>query len=79
MRGSFPSEALEPIVASLPGVRITAAAPGRVVLTVEGSGRGAVEVLGRVLGAGLDVDGVSVQPPSLNVLFLNLTGRELRD
>ena len=79
VRGSFPPEALKPIVAALPGVQITAAAPGRVVLTVEGSGRGAVDVLGRVLGAGLDVDGVSVQPPSLNVLFLNLTGRELRD
>jgi hypothetical protein len=36
-------------------------------------------VLGRILGAGLDLQGVSVQPPSLNMLFLNLTGRELRD
>jgi ABC-2 type transport system ATP-binding protein len=79
VRGAFSSEALHALVASLPGVAISAEEPGRVVLTVDGSGRGAVEVLGRVLGAGFDVQGVSVQPPSLNMLFLNLTGRELRD
>jgi len=79
VRGAFAPQALREVVASLPGVTVTAEEPGRFVLTVDGSGRGAVEVLGRVLGAGLDVHGVSVQPPSLNMLFLNLTGRELRD
>ena len=33
----------------------------------------------RFSAATLDVDGVSIQPPSLNGLFLKLTGRELRD
>jgi hypothetical protein len=32
-----------------------------------------------VLADGLSIDGISIQPPSLNTLFLNLTGRELRD
>ena len=32
-----------------------------------------------ILGRGLAVDGCPIQPPSLNTLFLNLTGRELRD
>jgi linearmycin/streptolysin S transport system ATP-binding protein len=79
VRGAFAPESLRALVASLPGVAISAEEAGRVVLTVDGSGRGAVDVLGRVLGSGLDVQGVSVQPPSLNMLFLNLTGRELRD
>jgi ABC-2 type transport system ATP-binding protein len=79
VRGGFAPEALRPVVAALPGVTVTAEDPGRVVLTIEGSGRGAVDVLARVLGAGLEIDGVSVQPPSLNMLFLTLTGRELRD
>ncbi|HVQ35426.1 MAG TPA: ABC transporter ATP-binding protein [Candidatus Bathyarchaeia archaeon] len=79
VRGGFAPHALRVVVEALPGVTVTAEEPGRVVLTVDGSGRGAVEVLERVLGAGLDVQGVSVQPPSLNMLFLNLTGRELRD
>jgi len=38
-----------------------------------------VEVLSRAFGAGLDLDAVSIKPPSLNSLFLKLTGRELRD
>jgi ABC-2 type transport system ATP-binding protein len=79
VRGAFSPDALRGVVASLPGVAVTAEEPGRIVLTVDGTGRGVVEVLGRILGAGLDLQGVSVQPPSLNMLFLNLTGRELRD
>ena len=40
---------------------------------------GAVDLLSRVLDSELPLDGVSIQPPSLNSLFLKLTGRELRD
>jgi len=79
VRGAFSPDALRGVVASLPGVAVTTEEPGRIVLTVDRTGRGVVEVLGQILGAGLDLQGVSVQPPSLNMLFLNLTGRELRD
>jgi ABC-2 type transport system ATP-binding protein len=79
VRGSFDTDAVMPKLTALAGVQVTSAAPGRMVLSVEGSGRGAVELLGRVLADGLSVDGISIQPPSLNTLFLNLTGRELRD
>src|SRR5262245_37058555 len=79
VRGTFEADAAKARVAGLPGVQVTSAEPGRLVLSVEGSGRGAVDVLGRVLAEGLAIDGISIQPPSLNTLFLNLTGRELRD
>jgi len=79
VRGAFDAAAILPRVDTLPGVQVTAAESGRLVLSVEGSGRGAVELLGRVLADGLSIDGISIQPPSLNTLFLNLTGRELRD
>lgn len=79
VRGSFDLGQIRPRLESLPGVQVTSAEPGKVVLSVEGSGRGAVDLLGRVLADGLAVDGISIQPPSLNTLFLNLTGRELRD
>ena len=79
VRGSFDTDAVMPKLTALAGVQVTSATPGRMVLSVEGSGRGAVELLGRVLADGLSVDGISIQPPSLNTLFLNLTGRELRD
>jgi ABC-2 type transport system ATP-binding protein len=78
VRGSF-DEAGAARFAELAGVQVTSVEPGRVVLSVEGSGRGAVDVLGRVLADGVAIDGISIQPPSLNTLFLNLTGRELRD
>ncbi len=79
VRGSFDAASVMPRLEALAGVQVTSVEPGRMVLSVEGSGRGAVELLGRVLADGLAVDGISIQPPSLNTLFLNLTGRELRD
>jgi ABC-2 type transport system ATP-binding protein len=77
--GSFDAVAVRRRFESLPGVQVTSAEAGRLVLSVEGSGRGAVDLLSRVLSDGMSVDGISIQPPSLNTLFLNLTGRELRD
>jgi ABC-2 type transport system ATP-binding protein len=79
VRGSFDTDAVMRRLEALAGVQVTSATPGRMVLSVEGSGRGAVELLGKVLADGLSIDGISIQPPSLNTLFLNLTGRELRD
>jgi ABC-2 type transport system ATP-binding protein len=79
VRGSFDAAAVRPRFEALPGVSVTSVEPGRLVLSVEGSGRGAVDLLSHVLADGLSIDGISIQPPSLNTLFLNLTGRELRD
>jgi linearmycin/streptolysin S transport system ATP-binding protein len=79
VHGSFDTATVMPRLEALGGVQVTSAAPGRMVLSVEGSGRGAVDLLGRVLADGMSIDGISIQPPSLNTLFLNLTGRELRD
>jgi ABC-2 type transport system ATP-binding protein len=79
VRGDFDAAAVKPQFEALSGVQVTSVDPGRLVLSVEGSGRGAVELLGSVLSGGLAVNGISIQPPSLNTLFLNLTGRELRD
>jgi hypothetical protein len=79
VRGSFDVEQVRQRLGAVAGAQIVSAEPGRVVISVAGSGRGSVELLSTVLSAGLDVDGVSIQPPSLNSLFLDLTGRELRD
>src|SRR5262249_46217982 len=79
VRGTFDVDALRSKLAELPGVQVTSAGPGKVVLSVDGSGRAAVDLLGRILSDGLPVEGVSIQPPSLSALFLSLTGRELRD
>jgi hypothetical protein len=60
-------------------VRVVSAEPGRIVLSAGGDGKGAVELLSTVFGAELAVESISIKPPSLNTLFLTLTGRELRD
>ena len=63
------------------GVKVLAQEEGRLVLTTveQEGGRGSVDVLTKVFGTGIDLDGVAIEPPSLNGLFLKLTGRELRD
>jgi hypothetical protein len=47
------------------------------VLSTGGSGRAVMELLQAV--SDLTVENIAIQPPSLNGLFLKLTGRELRD
>ena len=78
--GVFDAAAARSAVRDVPQARVMSADDGRLVLSTAGDGHGAVAVLSRVLSSsGLEVHTVSVQPPSLNSLFLDLTGRELRD
>ena len=77
--GGFEVEEARAKLAALPGVQVVAATPGKIVLSVAGAGKAALDALAGVLASGLDLDGVEIQPPSLNSVFLDLTGRELRD
>ena len=61
------------------GARILKADDGSAVLAVEAGGPGLLAVLPEVLASGLEVDDVSIQQPSLQSVFIALTGRELRD
>ncbi|HZN56247.1 MAG TPA: ABC transporter ATP-binding protein [Candidatus Polarisedimenticolaceae bacterium] len=79
VRGAPDLSPLLPRIDAMPGVTVASAEAGKLVVAVDGSGRGAVELLSAVLSSGLAIDGISIQPPSLSTLFLNLTGRELRD
>lgn len=79
VRGSFDGAAIRERLSGRSGVEVVSAEAGRVVLSVAGGGRSAVELLSSLLGGEFQVDGVSIEPPSLNSLFLDLTGRELRD
>ncbi len=75
--GSFDAEAARQ-AGAIDGAQVVAAEDGRLLLSVEG-GRGAVEALTAILASKLGAEGITIQPPSLSTLFLNLTGRELRD
>ncbi len=79
VRGDFEAAPVRDALENIEGVRVLSVAEDRLVLGAGGSGQAAVRLLAKVFGEGLDVDGVWIQPPSLNSLFLKLTGRELRD
>ncbi len=79
VRGSFDAEQVRQRLGHLDEARVLAADDGRIVLGAAGGGAGAVTLLSSLLDGQLDVEGVSIQPPGLNGLFLKLTGRELRD
>ncbi len=79
IEGSFEAEAVKAKLEEMDSVRLLSAEAGRAVISTGGSGEGAVKLLSKLFGADLPMDGISIRPPSLNSLFLNLTGRELRD
>ena len=81
IEGSFDAEEARGRLATLEseGIRFVSADAGKLVLSAGGEGRGAVALLSRLFEAEIDVGSISIKPPSLNGLFLTLTGRELRD
>ena len=77
--GSFDDELARERLERLDGVRIHSVEGGRAVLSVAADGPGLTAVLPRLLDSDLGVEDVSIQPPSLQSVFIRLTGRELRD
>ncbi|MCH9651041.1 MAG: ABC transporter ATP-binding protein [Deltaproteobacteria bacterium] len=75
--GTFSPEQAKLRMESIPGVHLIKVEPERLVLGTGESGRSAIDLLQKV--SDLTVERISIQPPSLNGLFLKLTGRELRD
>lgn len=79
LTGTFTAAEVRGRLEAVPQARLLSAEDGKAVLSASGEGRGSVDLLARVFDADLSVESISIQPPSLNSLFLNLTGRELRD
>jgi len=75
--GRFEADAARTALSGLPGARVLSAETGRIALST--GGNGAAGLLGTIHDSGLAIDRVAIEPPSLNALFLKLTGRELRD
>ena len=75
LRGKFAEDDARTCLAGF-DVNLISAEDGCIVVSAPGDG--AVKLLAQ-LDDRLAVDGVSIQSPSLNGLFLRLTGRELRD
>ena len=80
LRGDFDVDQLRDRLLQAGKVRLVAAEKGKlVVATGEGGKRGSVELLQSLFANQVELDGLTLEPPSLNGLFLKLTGRELRD
>jgi linearmycin/streptolysin S transport system ATP-binding protein len=75
--GRFPEEVARTALSDLPAVRVISAEAGRIAFTA--GAQGAAGLLGTIYSKNLAIDRVAIEPPSLNALFLKLTGRELRD
>lgn len=79
LTGDFAGAAVRERLAAVPGVRVLNLGDDAAVLAVEPGGGGLLEVLPRLLTDELGVVDVSVQRPSLQSVFIRLTGRGLRD
>lgn len=66
-------------VEQLPDVHRAVRREGALVLTVQGAARLLPEVLAKLKDHGVAVTGATLRRPNMNDVFLNLTGRKLRD
>jgi ABC-2 type transport system ATP-binding protein len=78
LRGDFARDRLLAALASIPGAEIVLDAPGEVVVATP-AGAGLSSRLLEVAASLRDVREVTIKPPSLESLFIRLTGRELRE
>jgi ABC-2 type transport system ATP-binding protein len=79
LEGSFAEESARDRLGAIEGVRVHSVSDGRAMLSVSSDGPGLTAVLPRLLEKELGVEDVSIQQPSLQSVFIRLTGRELRD
>jgi ABC-2 type transport system ATP-binding protein len=77
LTGGFSLEQAKLRLETFPGTHLISAEGGRMIIGTGESGRTAVDLIQGL--SDLEIERISIQPPSLNGLFLKLTGRELRD
>ncbi len=79
LRGRFGADRIRTAVADQEGVQVLSLEDNSAMISVRGQGRTASDVLSTVLRSGVDITDISMQEPSLQNVFIKLTGRELRD
>jgi ABC-2 type transport system ATP-binding protein len=78
VRGRFTADEMRAALAGHDHVRTVTLEDAHAMLAVSGDG-GSARLLHDLLGRSLEVEGITVRPPSLEQVFIKLTGRELRD
>jgi ABC-2 type transport system ATP-binding protein len=79
LRGTFGAEKFRAALGPSDGVKIVSLEDNAAMVSVTGERRAASDLLASVLRSGLDVADITMQEPSLQSVFIKLTGRELRD
>jgi ABC-2 type transport system ATP-binding protein len=79
LSGTFDPEAVRAVGGSLDGVEVVAAGGDQVALAVPEASRRLPELLAAVTATGAEVRETTVTRPSLESLFIRLTGKELRE
>ena len=79
LRGQFAADALQETIASQANVKLLSAEDNAGMLAVTGEKQTASKVLSAILGSDLEIADITMQEPSLQSLFIKLTGRDLRD
>ncbi len=77
--GVFPLEAVRASLGSLEGVELVHADDGRLTLSLAEAARRLPEIYAALAAAGGEIRGASLGQPSLESLFIKLTGKELRE
>ncbi|MCD4749155.1 MAG: ABC transporter ATP-binding protein [Thermoanaerobaculales bacterium] len=77
--GSFDEMTATRFLSGVPGVKLLRVMEDTAMVSVRTDGPGLLAVLPSILESDLTIDDVSIQKPSLQSVFISLTGRELRD
>jgi ABC-2 type transport system ATP-binding protein len=78
LRGGFAADPFKSAVASDVSVRVLSLEDGAARVSL-GEGRSAADLLSMTLRAGIEIEEIAIREPSLQNVFIKLTGRELRD
>ena len=79
LSGAFDPDRMREAAAAHEGLEVVAAEPGQVTLAVPGASRRLSEILAAVAATGAEVRETTVTRPSLESLFIRLTGKALRE
>lgn len=79
LRGDFKAEPFRTALGVDQNVKVLSLEDDAAMLSVGGSRKAAAELLSAVLRTGIQVTDISMEEPSLQNVFIKLTGRQLRD
>jgi len=79
LRGQFGVDAFREMIGARPNVKLLSVEDNVGMIAVTGEKKATSEMLAAILGSRLEIADITMQEPSLQSVFIKLTGRELRD